>query len=93
MDEYVGKGSRCISHIGGTGEGMENAPDHSVDGLGLVVGHRAAVIIEELLPCVDGCIVGFVVDDQQRKFCHKFAAGCGITTVSHMITYPFEQSF
>jgi len=71
---------------------MENLPDTAVDGLRLVLVIHSAVLVDDLVPCVDGGMVGLVVDQKQRKTRDE-RTPVSVLGIGDVVANPFEQAF
>src|SRR4051794_1544504 len=66
MNQYIGKWCRRVCDVGRPQKGTEEAADLAVYLFWLVFGVWSLVVIELLLACVHGCLVGLIVDHEQR---------------------------
>ena len=70
VNEDIGEWRCCVADIGLARESVQHLADETIDGLGLMLFVRRAVVVEHLFARVDGCIVGLVVDHQQGQLRH-----------------------
>ena len=67
---------------------MEQPPDQPVDRLRLMLLVRSSIRIECLLTGIDRCMIGLVINEQQRKVRHDLPPGFGVNGICSVIADP-----
>src|SRR5262245_32497028 len=88
MNEDVGERCCGVPDVGGLVEQTEQLSDALVQYSGIVIGVGLAVLVELLLPGIDGSLIGFIIDDKQRHSRHVWAS---LVARVRRKADPFEQ--
>ncbi|EKD96616.1 MAG: hypothetical protein ACD_23C01377G0002 [uncultured bacterium] len=70
---------------------MKNLAYEAIDGLGLVLFVRLPVFIEKYLPCVDRCVVRFIIDDEERELRDNTSFRFFVDGICNVVLNPLQQ--
>lgn len=63
---------------------MEDLTDQAVDGRRFMIQIGVAVLVDNLLASVDRCVIGLVINYQQRQMCNEWATAFRILGFGYM---------